>query len=383
MKKSIVYSSALLCGISAVAMAAWADDQQPAPLSTPSMFGPLAPNPNPYSIDTGTFGKIYASGVLSGLGLAQAHPVTHDENGLLDLSNAQFSVQKADGPVQFYVQAGEYILPSLGTVYQRAGYTTEHFFGPIPIAYVKIAPTDNFSVQAGKLYTLIGTENTFDFQNANIEHGLLWNQTNDLSRGVQVNYSQGPLSGSLALTDGFYSGNFNWVSGALTYTIDPNNSLTVLGSGNFHRDSENTLATPLTLNNSQLTQLNYSYTTGPWNFSPTLQWTHVPKDTSIGLTASASTYGAGLTTKYNINTNWNIAARAEYINTTGGTNVAYGPGSNAWSLTLTPTYQRGIYFIRPEASFVKATDTTSGSAFGKYGTATTQARLMIETGILF
>ena len=109
----------------------------------------------------------------------------------------------------------------------------------------------------------------------------------------------------------------------------------------------------------------------------------MPKDTNIGLAASASTYGGGLTTKYNINSNWNIAARAEYIDTTGNTNVAYGPGSNAMSLTVTPTWQQGIFFIRPEASFVKATDTASGSAFGKNGTDTTQARLLIETGILF
>jgi hypothetical protein len=191
------------------------------------------------------------------------------------------------------------------------------------------------------------------------------------------------VSGSLALSDGFYSGELNWLSGALTYTIDPNNSATLLASGNFRHDSENTLATPLALNNGQEVQLNYSYTTGPWNFSPTLQWTYVPKDTNIGLAAEAHTYGAGLTTKYNIDTHWNIAARAEYIDSTGGTNVAYGPGSKAWSLTVTPTWQQGVFFVRPEASFVKATDTTPGSAFGKNGNDTTQARLLIETGIIF
>jgi len=185
------------------------------------------------------------------------------------------------------------------------------------------------------------------------------------------------------LTDGFYSDELNWLSGAATYTIDPNNSATVLASGNFHHDSKNTLATPLTLDNSQLVQLNYSYTSGPWVLSPTLQWTHVPKDINIGLTSEAHTYGAGLTTKYNINANWNIAARAEYINSTGGTNVAYGPGSNAWSLTITPTWQQGIFFIRPEASYVKATHTTAGAAFGTSGNETSEARLLIETGILF
>ncbi len=387
MKKSFIY--ALLT--SALAIPAWADDQNkitqaaPAPttLSTPSMFGPLAANPNPYNIDAGPLGKIYATGVVSGIGLAQTNHVTHDQNSLLDVSNAQIMIQKTDGLVQFYVQAGAYDQPALGATYLRTREVTSDLYGYVPIAYVKIAPTDNFSIQVGKLYTLIGTENTFTFQNANIQRGLLWNQTNAVNRGVQVNYAQGSFSGSLAISDGFYSGEMNWVSGAATYTIDPNNSITLLASGNFNHDSENTLATPLALNNSQLTQLNYSYTTGPWVFSPTLQWTHVPKDTGVGLAASASTYGAGLTTKYNINNNWNIAARAEYIDSTGNTNVAYGPGSDAFSFTVTPHWQQGIFFVRPEASFVKALNTTSGSAFGKNGTDNTQARLMLETGVLF
>jgi hypothetical protein len=53
------------------------------------------------------------------------------------------------------------------------------------------------------------------------------------------------------------------------------------------------------------------------------------------------------------------------------------------SLTVTPTWQQGVFFIRPEASFVKALDTAPNSAFGKNGTDTTQARAMIETGIIF
>lgn len=352
-------------------------------LSVPSMYGPLAANPNPLNFEAGPLGKIYVSGVASGLGIWQNHHVTNDHEALADLSNAQVMIQKTDGLVQFYVQAGEYILPAVGAVYQRASYAVDHFFGPVPIAYVKIAPSDNFSIMAGKLYTLIGTENTFTFQNANIEHGLLWNQTNDLSRGVQVNYSKGTVSGSLALSDGYYSGKPNWLSGIITYTINPNNSVSLLASSNIDHDAKNTVATPLTLDNSKLVQLNYSYTIGAWNFSPTLQYTHVPQDTSIGLAASAATYGAGLTTKYNVNQNWNIAGRAEYIDSTGGTNLVYGPGSNAWSLTLTPTWQQGIYFVRPEVSYVRAINVTPGFAFGTSGNDKSQARLMVETGVLF
>ncbi|HAT1597060.1 TPA: outer membrane beta-barrel protein [Legionella pneumophila] len=117
--------------------------------------------------------------------------------------------------------------------------------------------------------------------------------------------------------------------------------------------------------------------------SPTLQFTHIPKDRSIGLLDSASIYGIALVIKFAFSTHWSITGHTEYIDTTGGANVAYGPGSNAWSLTLTPTYQRGIFFARGEASLVKADNITAGSTFGQNGTNHSQGRLLIETGVLF
>jgi hypothetical protein len=79
---------------------------------------------------------------------------------------------------------------------------------------------------------------------------------------------------------------------------------------------------------------------------------------------------------------------AEYISSTGseadgGPNLLYGPGSNAWSITVTPTYQYKIFFARAEFSFVGTSNTTAGLALGANGTNTTQTRVLFETGILF
>jgi len=352
-------------------------------LSYPSMTGPLVANSNPFDIDAGQLGKIYITGVISGLGLRQSNPVAGNPNSLLDLDNGQLFIQKTKGLMQFYIQTGGYSLPSLGTPYLRMEDTTHHFFGPVPVAFIKFSPSDNFSVMAGKLFTLIGSENSFTFQNVNIERGLLWNQTNAVNRGVQMNYNQGAFSASTALSDGFYSGKLNWLSGLVTYAINSKNSLSIVASGNIEHDSESSLVTPLAQNNSQIYNLIYSYTFGRLTISPSLQFTHIPRDTSIGLLSSASSYGAVVATKFAFNTHWSITSRAEYIDTTGGTNVAYGPGSNAWSLTLTPIYQRGIFFARCETSLVKADNITSGSAFGQNGTKHSQWRLLIETGALF
>src|SRR5262249_49101481 len=153
----------LLC---AVAAPAFAD-----PMAVPGMTGPLVPNANPYSIDGGPLGNIYVDGIVSGFGMTQSNPTAVDHFDRLDLDNGQIFIQKNDGLVQFYLQAGGYTLPSLGTSYRDIVNSTGDLFGPVPVAYLKLAPSEHFSVQAGKLFTLIGAENTFTFQNYNIERG--------------------------------------------------------------------------------------------------------------------------------------------------------------------------------------------------------------------
>ena len=77
------------------------------------MTGPLHLNSNPLHVDGGPFGPIYISGVISGLGLTQSHPVEIDKKSRVDLSNGMAIAQTTQGVVQFYVQAGGYSLPSL------------------------------------------------------------------------------------------------------------------------------------------------------------------------------------------------------------------------------------------------------------------------------
>src|SRR5437762_10247126 len=242
--------------------ALFASAQQPAPLvppvvapapeapastamTTPSMTGPLVANPNPWNFDAGPVGKVYVTGVVSGLGLAQSNPVLGDHSLRPDVSNAQAIVQTTEGLVQFYAQAGLYSFPALGLPYVSAWRTTGDYFTPVPVAYVKLAPTDTFSVQAGKLFPLIGAEYAFTFQNMNIERGLLWAQEPIISRGVQVNYTLGPLALSASLNDGFYSDSYNWLTGSAAWTINKENTLTVVGGGNFDHTGKNVVSSTL------------------------------------------------------------------------------------------------------------------------------------------
>jgi hypothetical protein len=359
--------------------------------SPPTLLLPLttlSADPNPYNVELGPLGKVYATGVVSGLVLWQDNRFPTDHHFEADLDNGQVFLQNTTGLFQFFLQAGAYSLPALGSPYIRASNALSTFYGPLPQAFVKLAPTDNFSVMAGKLPTLIGAETTFSFQNYNIERGLLWNQENAVNRGVQANYTAGPVALSASWNDGFYSDRFNWAFGSITYTFDPNNSFEFVGGGNLGRTGKATIATPLFQNNSDIFDWIYNGTWGPISITPYVQYTSVSKDLALGIPHGASTVGFALMGAYTFNDNMKLAARGEYITSSGSLangapSLLYGPGSDAWSITLTPTYQYKIFFARGEFSYVEAGHITPGFAFGPAGTKNEQVRLLFETGVLF
>jgi hypothetical protein len=373
----------------------------PTAMTTPAMTGPLAANPNPMSFDLGPLGPVYLTGAITGLGLWQNNPFPDDQRSLASLTNGQFFFQKTDGLLQYYVQVGAYTIPSLGAPYFNTGKATGDFFGPLPMAWAKVAPTDAFSIQGGKIATLLGAENTFTFQNMNIERGLLWAQEPAISRGGQLNYTSGPLAFALSFNDGFYSNRYTWLSGSATYTIDSSNNVVLAAGGNYAHTTKvttttpffQTTVTPLFQNNETLFTLVYNYNSAPWTITPYFQFTHVPAASSIGAFSAASTYGGAILANYSFAedsplSGFSIPIRFEYIGSSGSLasgapNLLYGPGSNAWSVTLTPTYQYKIFFARAEFSHVGANSTTSGLVFGPNGTNTTQTRFMFEAGVLF
>ncbi len=216
---------------------------EPAPLSTPSITGPLQAAP-PHTVDAGPLGKISINGVLTGFGVWQSNPVAGDSGGHAALNNGQVWVQKADGWWQFYVQAGAYNVLAVGSPFFSTEKNISELWSPVPVAYLKLVPAKNTSIQIGSLPTLMGAEYTFDFQNMNVERGLLWTQENAINRGVQVNQAMGKFAASLSWNDGYYSNRYSWLSGSLSYTNGPH-SLAFQGMGNLSQTAYRTTATPV------------------------------------------------------------------------------------------------------------------------------------------
>jgi hypothetical protein len=371
------------------------------PLSSPGMVGPLTmASPNEINIPkyvpflselpapVTSLLDFDVNGVVSALGYVQNHPQPGDYDYRGDFSNAMAIIQKADGLIQYFFQVGGYSIPALGSPYIPLHQAVNALYGPLPAAYVKIAPTANFSIEGGDLPTLFGAEYTYTFENLNIERGLLWNQENAVVRGVQLNYTLGPISTSLSWNNGFYSHSYTWLDGLVAWAINSSNTLSFVGGGNLGYAASNNLATPLLQNNGQIYNLIYTYNASPWILTPYFQVTVVPHNPAIGVFKTTSTMGEALMGSYAFTENISLAARAEYIMTTGNktdgaANLLYGAGSQAWSATLTPTYHYKQFFGRVEGSVVNTASYTPGATFGKLGDHPTQVRGMMEVGFIF
>ena len=405
MKSSLKYFAAVyLCfGLASVCSAQntpasqTPDAQNPAPAAapaptpaptapaTPPITGPLQGAP-PAIFDAGPFGKLDVNGILSGMGMWQGNHIPGDDPTQAALSNGQIFIQKTDGWFQFYLQAGAYTVPDLGSPFLSTAKTITDFWGAVPQAYLKLQAGKNTSFEIGALPTLIGAEYTFSFQNMNIERGLLWNQENAINRGIQINQTMGKFTASLSWNDGFYSNRYTWLSGSLAYANGPH-AISFVAGGNLGQTKFQNLATPVQ-NNGSIYNVIYTYTKGSWIVQPYFQYTNVPTNAQIGVVNGASTKGGAVLLSHTFKRGFSLAGRGEYITSSGSVanqavNLIYGPGSGGWSGTLTPTFQYGGFFVRGDLSLVQATSYTPGYAFGSTGSNATQLRAVAEIGFIF
>jgi hypothetical protein len=199
---------------------------------------------------------------------------------------------------------------------------------------------------------------------------------------VQVNYSHGPIAVSAALTDGYYSGTYSALSGLITYTFKNPAALAFAAEGNASIARVGSFVTPTQQNNGQIYNLIFTHNMGPWVISPYLQYSNSPNIPGVSL--GGDTFGGAVLAKYQFNPEWSLAGRFEYITSSGAANLlGYGVGSDAWSFTITPTWQKGILFVRGELSYTGVGGGAPGLMFGGAGVDSDQFRGLLEAGLLF
>jgi hypothetical protein len=389
MAAAVMASAQTPAPASAPAAAQAPADPAPAatPLSTFVLTGPLQWQP-PATFDAGPLGKLSVNGIITGFSQFQNNSVTGDDKAQATLTNGEIFIQKADGKLQYYVQAGVYTMPTLGVPFVNAQDTNTNFFGPVPVAFLKLQAGKTTQFEIGQLPTLMGAESTFTYQNFNIERGIVWNQENAINRGIQVNQTLGKLlSASLSWNDGYYSNRYSWLSGSLTLTKGPH-TLVYDGMGNLGQTVFETAATPIQ-NNGYMHAVIYTYTKGPWIVSPYFQYGKVPTNPSVGVLKGASATGGAFNASYAFKHGFSLPARVEYLTSSGSATdgsvnlLGFGAGSSGTTFTATPTYQKGGLYLRGDLAWVHATDYTAGNVFGAMGTAANQFRGVLEFGFIF
>jgi hypothetical protein len=359
----------------------------PAPLSTFVLTGPLTWLP-PAVFDAGPFGKLSVNGIITGYALGQNNAITGDDVKQATLSNGEIFIQKADGKVQYYIQAGVYTMPTLGVPFMNAENTVNNFYGPVPVAYLKLQTGKNTQFMIGSLPTLMGAESTFTYQNFNIERGIVWNQENAVNHGIQINQTMGKyLSGSISWNDGYYSNRYSWLSGSLTLTKGPH-VLVYDGMGNLGQTAYQTTATPVQ-NNGYMHAVIYTYTKGPWIISPYFQYGKLPTNAKVGVPTGTSSTGGAINASYAFKSGFSLPVRVEYLTSSGNATdgsvnlLGFGAGSAGTTFTVTPTYQKGGFFVRADLAYVHASNFTTGEVFGKTGADSGQFRTVGEFGFIF
>ena len=197
-----------------------------------------------------------------------------------------------------------------------------------------------------------------------------------------------PIVFFTTLNDGFYSGDYKWGGVGGSFAQDSNNTTTLMWGGPLQGVPVQTFVTPVLQNNAQIFNVIHSLSLGQWSFTPYFQYTYIPAHAVSALPSPISTNGVASIINYKVPADINflglsgqvhIPLRLErlYISTNALlTDIESQTFSNANSVTITPTLQAGIYYLRAEASHLS-------SANPLFMRGASQNRFLIEFGILY
>jgi len=358
-----------------------------------AMSGPTA-----IQIDGGPLGALQLSGGVDGYGYYDHPAVSGQDNGA-NVANALIELQKTDGILQFTIEIGSNGgAIGLGGAVGKLGETSITTFttGPLYAGYVTIAPTGlPVTFSAGQIGSLEGYESGVDWNNPSQIVTDIFEVQNSQARGVEANYTAGPLSATVEFGDGFDDGVFNFVQALATYTINSSNVLNVYYAGNLGRTGLNAITyggTPVgtygpEYMNSQMIGAYYSYTMGNLNLVPEAQYVYAKEDAKLGIYKSTANFGAALFGDYAFGTSpYSVGGWVEYADSTGPADWFITPGSELVGFAVSPTWQYKDLFARANlgaAYLLNNKYDGSSFAYGSKGNDKLTEDVTLEAGLLF
>ncbi len=367
--------------------------------------------PTPVTFDGGPLGKLQLSGgadayvyALTGAGDSTSYGLLGTSKSAgFEFQNALIQLQKADGLVQFTIQAGANTSWVLGS---KPGGTSVQTFatGPVRAAYITIAPTANFNISAGHIASLEGYESGVDWLNTNMLTTDIFEVENSQSTGVTASYTVGPIAATVTFGDGFDTQQWNFLQASVTATFDPNNNLTVFGATNLGTTGAGahfygSATTPYSQSyvgsgpfsaapfvNSTMVGAYYSYTLGNLNLVPEVQYVYAKPNASVGLPSFSSNLGVALFGSYQFGKSpYSLGAWVQYFTSNGPDNWFLNPGAQGFGLSISPTWQKDHLFVRGDVGVIHLTTigTPGSSGYGSGMTGRNQADFLVEAGVLF
>jgi hypothetical protein len=307
-----------------------------------------------------------------------------------DVSNAFLIMNKNAGTLRYGFAAGAYNIPVVGFALNKTTQTGANtsLYGVVPAWDVEYAPSLGFNLMGGKLATLAGQEDTYIYENPNIQRGIVWNTETAVSRGLRASFIGSRFTGAMEVNDGFYSGNRLGVEGEIANAPNSKTSFAfvwVIANSSAPGNATSAIA------NKRLYNALITYAPGKWTFSPYALWVVSPASKAIGYASPEHAFGGVCNIAYALSPLWSLPLRVEYGASGSSTGdispnanlLGFGPGSRAWTYTLTPTYRRGIFFTRAEGSLVELSNAALGLAFGSDGRLASQFRVVLESGVQF
>ncbi|HQU03746.1 MAG TPA: outer membrane beta-barrel protein, partial [Acidocella sp.] len=213
-------------------------------------------------------------------------------------------------------------------------------------------------------------------------------------RGGQIAITQGPLSATVSLTDGYYTGVVNYLQWNLTYTPTAAHSFSFFGGANLGRTGANVHGVgDVLLNNSRLVGLFYTYTADRFSLTPEVQYQYAARNNALGIGGPVTNLSLALFGDYQFTAGspWSVGGFVEYATETYNKAAAYtaapdffgyGPGASITGISITPTWQGKNLFVRSDVGFVHVHPGAGGAAFGT-GKQADQVSMLMEAGVLF
>ncbi len=353
--------------------------------------------PTAIAVDGGPVGDLTVSGGATGYGYYQTP--NDDRAGVktdgFNIGETQIDIQKSTGVIQFNVElATSGGSTALGIPFTQTGLAGGARVKPVYLGYVTIAPPGSpVTVSAGIIPSIEGYEGTFDWGNPTQFTSDAWWVENSSSRGVALNYTFGPVSGSVSYGEGFPAndGVWNFAQAIANYTIDSNNVLSVFYAGAVGRTSVYTDPGNQFYKNSQMGGAYYSYTAGSLNLVPEVQYVYAKADAKIFLAKPTWNLAALVLGTYSFGTSpYSLGGMVEYFashtSSADESNWYLGPNAAGIGVAAAPTWQYKDLFARANLGFVYLTHNTAADGsknvpFADNGRTSFQSTL--EAGLLF